>query len=142
MSNNHIRAISVTLSLLDKDLYAFDQWGKGHEVRSVLYEVRNTLSAPQRQVIGERVARMHTALKEIRDGLNLEGAVHNVHRMILGSCAVQWASLVELESSRLRRYGEVPPGLGEYLDPKIKVLNQDLRGISEIAGAVGRRGLD
>jgi hypothetical protein len=142
MSSNHIRAISVTLSLLDKDLYSFDQWGKGHEVSSVLYEVRNTLSGVQRQVVAERVARMHTALKGIRDTLNLDGAIHEVHKMILGSCAVQWASLVELESSRLRRYGEVPPGLGQYLDPEIRVLSQELRGISKIAGEVGRGGSD
>jgi hypothetical protein len=142
MSDNHIRAISVTLSLLDKDLYAFDQWGKGHEVKSVLYEVRNTLSAAQRQVISERVARMQAALEEIRDALNLNGAVHDVHRMILGSCAVQWASLAELESSRLRRYGEVPSGLGQYLDPKLKVLDQELRGISGVVAETGRRRLD
>ena len=54
MSENHIRGISVTLSLLDKALWNFDQWAKGHEVRSVLYEVRNSLPAAQRQLIAER----------------------------------------------------------------------------------------
>ena len=139
MTENHIRGISSTLTLLDEDLCEFDRWARGHEVKSVLYEVRNTLSAVQRQQIEERVAKMHVMLKEIRDTLNLEGSVTAVHKRIVSSCAVLWVSLVELESSRLRRYGDVPPGLGEYLDPKVRALNDDLRVISNVAGQSARR---
>lgn len=136
MSGNHIRAISVTLALLDEKLWGFDQWAKGHEVRSVLHVVRNTLSTDQRQLLAERVAKMHMMLKEIRDILNLEESVHTVDKMIVSSCAVLWSFLVELEGSRLKRYGELPLGLAEYLDPRVNVLNEDLRRISEIAGQV------
>jgi hypothetical protein len=131
MSDNHIRAISATLSLLDEDLCEFDQWSKGQAVKSVLYEVRNTLTAEQRQVIARHVANMHALLEEIRDSLNLEGSVRVVDRMIAGSCAVHWASLADLEAKSLRRYGEVPTKLGEYLDGKIKALDKDLRVISD-----------
>ncbi|MGO9568713.1 MAG: hypothetical protein ACLP5H_14345 [Desulfomonilaceae bacterium] len=133
MSDNHIRGISTTLSLLDEGLCEFEQWARGHEVTSVLYEVRNTLSAVQRQLIAQRVAKMRVMLKEIRDTLNLEGAVHRVDKMIAGSCAVLWVSVVELESDHLRRYGQLPHGLAEYLDPKVAVLNEDLQHISQIA---------
>ena len=141
MSENHIRGISSTLTLLDEDLCEFDQWAKGHEVRSVLYEVRNTLSASQRQQIAELVAKMHVMLRELHDTLRLEGGVHKVDKMIVSSCAVLWVSLVELESGRLRRYGEVPPGLAEYLDPKVAFLNENLRRISQIANEAARRRL-
>ncbi len=133
MSDNHIRGISTTLSLLDEDLCEFEQWANGQGVTSVLYEVRNTLSAVQRQLIAERVAKMRVILKEVKDALNLEGSVHRVDKMIVGSCAVLWVSLVELESDRLRRYGQLPPGLAQYLDPKVAVLNEDLNQISQIA---------
>ncbi len=133
MSDNHIRGISTTLSLLDEDLCEFEQWANGHSVTSVLYEVRNTLSAVQRQLIAERVAKMRVILKEVKDALNLEGSVHRVDKMIVGSCAVLWVSLVELESDRLQRYGQLPPGLAQYLDPKVAVLNEDLNQISQIA---------
>jgi len=139
MSDNHLRAISATLSLLDEDLCDFDQWVKGQEVKSVLYEVRNTLSPEQRRLIGERVTNMHVMLEEIRDALNLQGSVRMVDKMIVGSCAVQWASLSDLEARRLWRYGDVPPGLGEYLDAKIKALNEDLRVISDTANKTQRR---
>ncbi|MEW6138783.1 MAG: hypothetical protein AB1733_11170 [Thermodesulfobacteriota bacterium] len=131
MSGNHIRGISATLSLLDENLCEFEQWANGHEVRSVLYEVRNTLSGVQRQEIAKRVAKMQRLLREVRDALSLEGTVRSVDRMIVASCAIQWSSLVELESNRLRRYGEVPPTLAQYLDPVLTVLDDDLRAISK-----------
>jgi hypothetical protein len=139
MSDNHIRGISSTLSLLDEDLCDFEQWANGHEIRSVLYEVRNTLSPSDREMIAERVAIMRTLLGEIRDTLHLEAKVRSTDRIIVSSCAVQWAGLVELGSGYLRRYGELPPGLGEYLDPRVKELNDHLRVISTAAGKSGRR---
>jgi hypothetical protein len=134
MGDSHIRGISSTLSLLDEDLCKFAQWAKGHEVRSALYEVRNTLSPVQRQLIAKRVEKMQVMLEEIRNALNLLGSVRMVDKMIVGSCAIQWASLLELEGGHLRRYGELPPGLAEYLDPRVKALNDDLHVISIAAG--------
>jgi hypothetical protein len=138
MSGNHLRGISATLSLLDENLCEFEEWAKGHAVRSVLYELRNTLSAVQRQEIAERVAKMQRLLKEVHNTLNLEGTVRSVDRMIVASCTIQWSSLVELKSNRLRRYGEVPPSLGEYLDPILEELNEDLRAISNTVLQSGR----
>jgi hypothetical protein len=82
---------------------------------------------------------MLRVLKEIKETLNLDEAVHLVDKMIVCSCAIQWSNLLELESRHLRRYGEVPRGLGEYLDPMVKALNNDLRAISNAAGHSVRR---
>jgi hypothetical protein len=134
MSENHIRGISTTLSLLDKALCEFEQWAHGHEVRSVLYEIRNTLSEDQRRLIAEEVAEMKSILREIRSTLDLEASMRHVDKMILGSCSVLWVSLAELDGRHLRRYGEVPPGLAEYLEPQADALNQHLRSIADIVG--------
>jgi len=132
MSENHIRSISTTLYLLDKALCEFDYWAQGHEVRSVLYEVRNTLSEAQRQSITAEVAEMKGMLQEIRDTLNLEVTRRYVDKLFLGSCSVLWTYLVELEGRHLKRYGDVPPGLTEYLNPRVDALNGHLRRIADI----------
>jgi hypothetical protein len=139
MSENHIRGISTTLSLLDKALCEFEQWAHGHAVRSVLYEIRNTLSADQRRLIAEEVAEMKSILREIRSTLDLEASMRRVDKMILGSCSVLWVSLAELDGRHLRRYGEVPSGLAEYLEPQADALNQHLRSIADIVGRKGSR---
>ncbi|MDQ7784906.1 MAG: hypothetical protein RDU20_18630 [Desulfomonilaceae bacterium] len=133
MSDNHIRGISTTLALLDKALCEFDRWANGHEIRSVLYQVENPLSLGRRRLIVGEVAAMKYMLEEMRETLNLELTVRSADRMITSSCSVLWASLLELESRHLRRYGELPPGLAEYLDPKIAPLNKGLRRIRTAA---------
>jgi hypothetical protein len=138
LSENHIRGISATLVLLDKALCEFDHWAHGHDVQSVLYEIRNTLSRAQRELIAGEVAVMKALLSEMQSTLDLERSVRSVDHMISGSCSVLWASLVELESCRLRRYGDIPDGLAEHLEPRVAALNASLRRIAE-AVAVGPR---
>jgi hypothetical protein len=135
MSENHIRGISATLTLLDKALCDFDRWAHGHAVRSVLYRIRNPLLPVQRKTIAEEVAEMKAMLEEIRTTLNLNETVRSADRMIVASCSTLWVSLVELESRRLTRYGELPTGLAEYLDPRVAILNSRLRRISHIVTA-------
>lgn len=132
MSENHIRGISTTLSLLDKALSEFEQWAHGHEVRSVMYKIHNTLSEDQRKLLAVEIAEMKDMLREIRDTLNLQVTRRYVDKMFLGSCSVLWTYLVEVEGRHLKRYGEVPPGLSEYLDPKLDSLNEHLRSIADI----------
>jgi len=139
MSENHIRGITTTLTLLDKALCEFDQWAHGHAVRSVLHQVRNPLSTAQRKSLAAEVAEMKSILQEIKSALNLKASVHEVDRMIAASCSTLWVYLVELEGTRLRRYGELPPGLAEYLDPQVADLNSRLRRISKIIATGGPR---
>jgi hypothetical protein len=137
MSENHIRSISTTLSLLDKALCEFEQWAQGHEIRSVLYEVRNTLSDTQRESIAVEIAEMKDILEEVRSNLNLEVTTRYVDKIFLGSCSILWTYLMELEGRHLNRYGEVPPGLAKYLDPQVDALNERLRSIGEIVARKG-----
>jgi hypothetical protein len=139
MSENHIRTISTTLALLDKALCEFQQWAQGREIRSVLYEIRNPLSVAQRELIAQEVPAMKGILEDVRATLNLELSVPSADKMITGSCAVLWAWLSELERRHLGKYGEVPPGLSEFLDPKVAELIRRLRNISEAAARGGLR---
>lgn len=139
MSENHIHSISRTLALLDKALCEFDQWAKGHEIRSVLYHALNPLSGVQRQSVAMEVSQMKRMLEEIRSTLDLDVTVRSVDKMITSSCSVLWVSLVELESRHLRSYGVVPPDLAEYMDPQVETLNVRMRRIADIvAGRASR----
>lgn len=139
LSENHNRGISVTLSLLDKALCEFAYWAEGHQVRSVLYEIHNELSPSQQEKMLAEIAAMRATIQELRDELDLETQVRSVKKLIRSSCAVLWASLLELEERRLGRYGHVPPGLTEYLEPRVAALMEKLHNISDIAANSSRR---
>ncbi|MFH0957236.1 MAG: hypothetical protein V1897_00895 [Pseudomonadota bacterium] len=134
MSENHKRAISVTLALLDEAFSEFDRWARGDEIKSVLYEVENTLSTDQRHRLSVELAEVRKTLLDIRDHLGLNRTSNSAKKMILAQCSILWTTLVELESRYLKSYGELPPGLGTYLDPRAILLIQGLRRISDIVG--------
>lgn len=130
---SHRNGIETTLGLLDETLLEFEAWAHGRENRSVLYQEINTLSEDQREKISIQVQKIRTVLVEIRDDLDLRTRTGNVAKSILSQCSVLWVSLVELESKHLRRYGEPPEGLAEYLDPKTAQLIDSVMEISRIA---------
>jgi hypothetical protein len=131
LSDTHRRGIGATLKVLDEVLCGFEQWVEGREVHSVLYSERNSLSVEQRKKIRSEIAGIREMLLELRSTLRLEGTVEDVTNIIRGECALLWSNLVELESTRLRRYGPPPPGLGGYLDPKVAKLIAHVNRILE-----------
>jgi len=130
---NHKSGIETTLSLLDEALLDFEGWAHGRENRSILYEERNLLSEDQRERILIQVQKIRGILAELRDQLDLQPKTDNIAKLILSRCSYLWVTLVELESKRLRRYGEPPEGLAEYLDPRTAQLIDSVKEISRIA---------
>jgi len=132
LGENHRRGISTTLTFLDEALCEFEQWAKGREVSSVLYEERNTLSLNQRRKLLAEIAEMRDLLRELRDALELEGATQHAALTVWGRCSSLREHLVELTGSHLRRYGEPTPGLTDYLDPKVEELLRRLDRVSSL----------
>jgi hypothetical protein len=122
LRENFKRGIETTLVFLDEALCEFESWAKGRERCSVFYSERNTLSDAQRDAILSEVAGMREMLRELRDNLGLEGRVRGGANDIWGKCAILSVNLAELQGKHLARYGKAPPGLVEYLDPRVKRL--------------------
>jgi len=133
LRDNFKRGIEMTLVALDEALCEIEEWAKGREQRSVFYSERNTLSDAQRDAILSEVAGMREMLRELRDDLGLEGRVRGGANAIWGKCAVLSVNLEELKGRHLGRYGKPPPGLVEYLDPRIGQLMASLNHIFRLA---------
>jgi len=130
LGESHKRGIASKLVLLDEALCTFEQWATGREVRSVVYEERNDLSPEQREKILAEVERTRALLREIRDALGLGKYVQRAGEAIWSYCSGLWENVVELEPKHLRRYGEPPAALCEFLEPKISQLVKHLQRIS------------
>ena len=130
------RGITITLTILDETLCEVEQWANGRAVQSVFYRERNALSSRQRKEILSEIAQMRSVLQELQETLGLEPTVEDVGSAIRGKCAGLWEYIVELKAKYLARYGEVPAGLGEYLDPQAERL---IQGILHILDALKAR---
>lgn len=136
ISEAHKRGISITLTLLDETLCEVEQWANGREIQSVFYRERNTPSGSQPQQILSEVAQMRDVLRELQEKLGLEPRIEDVKAAIRGKCSGLWEHIVELKAKYLRRYGEVPAELEEYLDPQAERL---IQGILHILDALKPR---
>ena len=99
--------------------------------------MRNDLGPAQREKLASLVSEMQDVVRELKEVLHLQGKVRNAKKSIIGSCTVLWISLSEIQGNGLRGYGEPPPGLTEYLAPKLEFLIQSLRVISHVARGAG-----
>lgn len=122
----HKHGITITLTILDETLCEVEQWANGRETRSVLYKEHNMLSDGQRREILSEIASMRETLQELQDSLGLEPTVQDASSAIRGKCAGLWEHIVELKGKYLRRYGDVPADLEEYLDPRAEQLVQGI----------------
>ncbi len=132
----HKHGIAITLTILDETLCEVEQWANGREVQSVFYQEHNALSDRQRQEILSEIARIRGTLQELRETLKIEPTVQDAASAIRGKCAGLWEHIVELKGKYLRRYGDVPADLEEYIDPRAEQL---VEGILHILDALKLR---
>ena len=133
MSELHLRGISISLAVLDETLCAFERYASGAEDHGVLYHEQNPLSPKEREAILSLIRQIREELREIRDGLGLEPKVQDLASEIWGWCCTIMEPLQELEGRYLRRYGEPPAELVQYLDPKVAKLCELVWAIQQIA---------
>jgi hypothetical protein len=135
---DHKRGISASFSLLDQRLCEVERWAEFRHWDSVLYEEHNTLTPEQGRRVLSEIAAIRAMLVQLRDALELEPTIGFVAWSIQASCAALCQNLVELDEKHLRRYGEVPPGLAEYLKPQLAELAERLQRISAVADEAPR----
>jgi len=131
VGENHKRAIVTTLALLDEMLCGFEQIARGHECHAVMYSERNTLSEDQRRTVRAEIAQMRKIIRQIKESLGLEEQTEDLGAKIWASSSAFWEVLVEMKSRYLKRYGDPPRGLAEYLDPLVDNLIAHMAVISE-----------
>jgi hypothetical protein len=133
LSEAHRRGIRTTLVFLDEALCEIEQWAEGREMRSELYEERNTLSPEQRRLLIEELAGMRRVLAELRDALGLEAERRSACTAVRALSCSLWPHLVELKGKHLRRYGDTPPEAVQRLNPSVEELIARIKRIADIA---------
>lgn len=145
ISDNHRRAIGVTVALLDQMLCEFEDWLARPGIRSVGYEREKDVPAAVRRALEEEFAAVRKILEQMKRTLGLQPRKERVATMIWSRSASFWETLIETDSQHLRAYGPVPTKLAQYLDPRIQELCEHVRRIGDLArgglkavdGAVG-----
>lgn len=132
ITENQARSVASALALLDEELCLFEEYGNGREMHSVCYQECNRLTAGQRKALLVRVKRLRELMSELKGDLRLRMQAVDVAGRIWGHSAGFWEIVAEMESKRLKGYGEVTPSLARYLDPRVERLLKQLQALSHL----------
>ncbi len=133
ISDNHRRAIGSTLRALDELLFLFERWMRDPPAQGPLYREKDTLTEGQKSEVRAEIKALRSLIAEMRDVLGLEPRTEDLSGAIWSRSVAWWEALVELESRHLRRYGDMPESLADYIDPRARRMLEHLQSIAEKA---------
>ncbi|MBN2451543.1 MAG: hypothetical protein JXR77_14230 [Lentisphaeria bacterium] len=135
VSENHRRAIGTAFGQFDQLLGEVEEYATGRARHGVLFREVNDLTPRQRRALVDEVASRRQTMEICRRELDLPVTTECVASRIWGSSSAFWEVLVEATGRYLRRYGDVPPELPLFLDPRIEELICGLTHIVETVAA-------
>ena len=134
LSEPYCRVLSSALSIIEEMLFELDDLLECQRIGSIFTDVVNTLDSEHRQLIYEEVESMRHKLRNIKTTLDLKSTTVNNTALISSRCGKIWEILCDLETKRLRRYGEPPDGLSDYLDCRIRELISSIERVTKLSG--------
>ncbi len=128
-------AITVGLRVFEMHLHEVERWLRGEQAAGVLFWEHLDFSDEVRVQAEEQVAAALALLAELRDRFELERTPVDLGAKITGMMSVDWADLVDLQASKLRRYGEVESELSGLLDADVEQLADMAKELARLRGA-------
>lgn len=114
--------INGILRHLDRELSLLERHVEGPGIDSVLYKEINDLPQEGRNHFLSKIQVVRDIITKMKTDLGLQVETENLGRMIWGRCASLQVDIMDLETKRLRGYGEPPEWLYSYLDPFVSEL--------------------
>jgi hypothetical protein len=118
------RSVAIVLQMFEESLRLADAWLQGAEANGILYRRKLNLPPAQRRAAQRRIAAALDQIAAIAQTLDLEPKVDDPAGLIRGKMSVCWANLIDTQSTKLKRFGEVDPRLESVLDPAVGQLAQ------------------
>ena len=125
-------SISSVLLILDETMDEIEELCMTQDEKGILYDVVNNLSEKEKGRVVEDINRIREVIREIARGINIKKKRYETKRLISSRIASLWEMIYEIESNRLKGYGDISKSLKEYLDPEVdKIIHllNDIEGV-------------
>jgi hypothetical protein len=91
------------------------------------------LPPERRALMQQKIATGLDLVEELAQTLQLEPEIIDLVGSVRGQMSESWANLIDSRAAKLRRYGEVDPGLSQPLDPALDRLVQIAAELAQLA---------
>lgn len=129
-------SLTIGLRIFETDLRQAKAWMQvgAEPEQGVLYRRSLRLAPEQRAAMLEQIEAALQQIGRLAAQFELAAAEQDLAAVLAARMSVGWATLVDLQSARLGRYGPVSPGLAESLDPALDALLQAALALAALAG--------
>jgi hypothetical protein len=119
-------SLRISLLAFEESLRQSQEWLDGRDENGILYERRLTISEGSREQANRAIEQALDLIEKLRNEFGLETEFQSAASIVQGYLTVNWATLMDTQANKLRRYGKVHPELAGKLDSDI----QNLAGIA------------
>ncbi|MCM8777750.1 MAG: hypothetical protein NC905_05770 [Candidatus Omnitrophica bacterium] len=122
-------SIASVLLILNEVIDEIEDLCRTEGRKSILYEVVNNLDEEEKANVLKTTGEIKELIKNISTVLNIKKKRYETKRSISSRVSSLWEMICEIESKRLKGYGEVSVSLKEYLDPAVSRIIRLLKNI-------------
>ncbi|MCM8761879.1 MAG: hypothetical protein NC929_00980 [Candidatus Omnitrophica bacterium] len=122
-------SIASVLLILNEVIDEIEDLCRTEGRKSILYEVVNNLDDKEKANVLKTTGEIKELIKNISTALNIKKKRYETKRSISSRVSSLWEMICEIESKRLKGYGEVSVSLKEYLDPAVSRIIRLLKNI-------------
>jgi hypothetical protein len=126
-------SVFVALRTFEQYLRQLDRWLQGLEADGILYKYKMDLLPQKRALMQQKITAGLALVEELAQALQLEPEIIDLVGSVRGQMSESWANLIDSRAARLRRYGEVDPGLAQPLDHVLDRMVQIAAYLSQLA---------
>jgi hypothetical protein len=106
LNENHIRTLSSTLSLLEKNIDEIERMLE-EPVGGKLYALENDLDDTKKEEVRVRIQAIRSCIYKYAQLFDLKMERGSLYASIRGTFSMRWVDVCEMEPDSLRGYGEV-----------------------------------
>ncbi len=115
-------SLTIALRSFEEELRQADAWLQGRLDKGILYRQTLTLPAEARAAARRYVADALFHIAEMAEEFGLEQLEEPLEASIAARMSLSWATLCDVRSDKLTRYGTVDPRLSPLLDSRSEYL--------------------
>lgn len=123
LDESHKRNITSSISYVEELLYEIKS--SLYNKKGIFFKIINDIDKSQSEKIKCKIEEIFKKIKRLKDELQLTKKEIISSTIISSRCVAIWEDLCDVESKKLKRYGEISKEFSEYFDPIIKELIKD-----------------
>jgi hypothetical protein len=124
LNPDQLRSVRIVLRMFEEDLNQMGTWLDERQTDGILFRRQLHITPLERAKASTYITDALGEITILAEKLGLETEVEDGTGWIRGQMSAAWSNLIDSQTKKLKRYGEVHPEAAQEIDPHIQHLAQ------------------